>query len=398
MTASIPVLMYHSVGIVNEEWQWNYLTCPHEIFENHLIVLKKHNYKTVTLNELYDYMMHDVALPLKSVIITFDDGYLDNWIFAYPLLKKHGMCGTVFVNPDFVDNRNIVRKRSDQLAQTSSHERQGFLSWDELRLMEQDGVIFTESHALSHTWYPNTEKIVDFRHPGDNYIWMTWNQYPEQKPYLQIDNAKLIAFGQPVYAYEKSLSAPRYYPDKRLDAYLTNYVKNNGSNNFFSRPNWRNILFSEVNSYKAKYLINDRYETLQEYKVRINYELKQTKEKIERELNKKIFFLCWPGGSATKLGMKIAEDIGYRFYSAARDLSTKERRAIVNSKGCKSNRITRFAPVLYFNGKENFNSKILYARGFNFYLQILGYKYRSLFYIYKLYQRIITLIYNDKHL
>ncbi|MPN40040.1 hypothetical protein SDC9_187575 [bioreactor metagenome] len=115
MKNNVPCLMYHSVGIVNPKWHWNYLTCPYQVFENQLSILKKLSYRTVSLTELYNYMMHGKKLPKKSIVITFDDGYLDNWVFAYPLLKKYEFCATVFVNPDFVEKRNIVRKRLDQV-------------------------------------------------------------------------------------------------------------------------------------------------------------------------------------------------------------------------------------------------------------------------------------------
>ena len=49
-------------------------------------------------------------IPEKSIVLTFDDGYADIWIYAYPLLKKYGMCGTVFINPDFVDREKYKTK------------------------------------------------------------------------------------------------------------------------------------------------------------------------------------------------------------------------------------------------------------------------------------------------
>ena len=52
----VPVLMYHSVGIPNNRWNWNYLTCPFELFENQLRTLKKNGYKSIGLPDLYNYI------------------------------------------------------------------------------------------------------------------------------------------------------------------------------------------------------------------------------------------------------------------------------------------------------------------------------------------------------
>ena len=51
----VPVVMYHSVGIKNKNWPWNYLTCPYAKFESHLMWLKAFGFSTITLEELYQY-------------------------------------------------------------------------------------------------------------------------------------------------------------------------------------------------------------------------------------------------------------------------------------------------------------------------------------------------------
>ena len=53
----VPVLMYHSIGIPNKKWNWNYLTCPFDRFEEQLLAIKNSGYKTISLNKLYEYMV-----------------------------------------------------------------------------------------------------------------------------------------------------------------------------------------------------------------------------------------------------------------------------------------------------------------------------------------------------
>ena len=153
----VPVFMYHSVGIPDKDWQWYFLTCPYEIFEEHLKLLKKNNYHTVSLQQLFDYRVKGIKLAENPIALTFDDGYLDNWTFAFPLLKKYGFKGTIFVSPEFVDptvhpRRNLedVWKGNCELNQLST---KGFLSWKEMDQMEKSGVIDIQSHAMSHTFY-----------------------------------------------------------------------------------------------------------------------------------------------------------------------------------------------------------------------------------------------------
>ena len=77
--------------------------------------------------------------------------------------------------------RNIKRKLYSENVNIEELDDIGFLSWDEIITMDQEDVIYSESHALTHTWYPNTNEIIDFRNPNDSYTWMTWNKYPRIK-------------------------------------------------------------------------------------------------------------------------------------------------------------------------------------------------------------------------
>ncbi len=360
---NVPVLMYHSIGVPNKAWNWNYLTCPYDRFESQLKAIEELGLNTISLNTLYEYMVNGKTIPKKSIALTFDDGYADIWIYAYPLLKKYKMCGTVFINPDFVDPRENKNDLYELNGKSDHLSSSGFLSWSEIIQMDKEKVIFSESHALTHTWYPITDEIIDFRNPTDSYTWMTWNNNPELKYNLQIDANKLKQLGQPVYKHEKSLMHKRYFPDNSLDNYLKGFVKEKGGIEFFKQNNYKAVLFEQVEEYKKQNELDDKYESQEEYEKRIRYELEHTKTLLEEKLKRKITFLCWPGGSATKIGMKIATDLGYLFFNSARDLTLVERNEIRNvSKG--GNRIKRFTPLIYFNGQENYKSKIIYANKF----------------------------------
>ena len=358
----VPVLMYHSIGIPDKKWNWNYLTCPVELFEDQLKALRKKGYESISLAHLFDYIFYSKPVPKKSIVFTFDDGYLDNWVFAYPLMKKYGFTGTIYVNPEFVDLKGGKRKRSDETSDIASLETRGFLSWDEMREMENEEVMYIESHALTHTWYPKSDTIVDFRHPGDSYIWMTWNNHVNVKYKLYLDNEELVQYGEPVYEYEKSLSGRRFFPDEGLKQHLCDIVKYNGGKSFFNKPNWRDHLIDEVANYKSNHQLNERYETDDEYHDRIFFELKTTKSIIESKLGKELVFHCWPGGSATKIGMDIANKLGFKLSNAANDIK-EIRYKIKNNNQYRINRINRFSTVALNINTKNSKSFVKYSNG-----------------------------------
>ena len=103
----IPILCYHNIATSDEKA--NYLeeadwTITTENFKEHLDYLKNNNYKTLTMEEFYNWKIGNLNLPYKSVLITFDDGFLSNYEYAFKLLKEYNMNATVFVVGSFIDN------------------------------------------------------------------------------------------------------------------------------------------------------------------------------------------------------------------------------------------------------------------------------------------------------
>jgi peptidoglycan/xylan/chitin deacetylase (PgdA/CDA1 family) len=369
----VPVVMYHTVGIPNRKWQWNHLTIPYKVFEDQLKWIKNKGFNSITLQQLYDYMKLGTDLPNNPIVLTFDDGYLDNWVFAHPLLKKYGFKGVIYVNPEFVDPRNIIRDNLESVwegnAKMDELETIGYLSWQEMMKMENEGIIDIQSHSMTHTWYPTGSKIIDFRHPGDSYIWMTWNNHPEKKPFLHLDDDKLVNPGEPVYESSRAIGAKRYFPDENLKEHLIDYVKKEGGSDFCRTRKWREKLFEIANRYKEENQIDERFESEKEYEERIYWELQKSKDIIENKLNKDVNFLCWPGGAITGKALEISKDVGYYSSTAAKDIADK-RRFLRNKYGEDPFRINRFGTSLYWDRVESAESKIKYKNGFYFVLYL----------------------------
>ncbi|WMM26342.1 polysaccharide deacetylase family protein [Tissierella sp. MB52-C2] len=94
--------MYHSVGYADN----NGLIMNPEEFRKQIQYIKENNYTVLTLNELYEIFNKNLPIPEKSVVITFDDGYADNYKYAYPILKEFGIKATIFVITDTIDEDN----------------------------------------------------------------------------------------------------------------------------------------------------------------------------------------------------------------------------------------------------------------------------------------------------
>src|SRR5690606_30523312 len=94
----VPVLMYHYITPQAYNDQPNNNSIMNlEAFEEGMKYLYEQGYYTATLEELEQYVMGKKALPAKSVVITFDDGYQNNYVYAYPILKKYGFNATIFL-------------------------------------------------------------------------------------------------------------------------------------------------------------------------------------------------------------------------------------------------------------------------------------------------------------
>lgn len=103
----IAVLCYHNIALPAEKEQFSDesdWTITTDNFKEQLDYLKKMNYKTLTMDEFYNWKTGNLNLPYKSVLITFDDGFLSNYEYAFKLLKDYNMNATVFVVGSFIDN------------------------------------------------------------------------------------------------------------------------------------------------------------------------------------------------------------------------------------------------------------------------------------------------------
>lgn len=123
----VAILMYHSVN--PDARLENRLVISVKTFERQMHFLKNNHYHVLPLDSVANLIKEKKKIPPKTVAITFDDGYKDNYTYAFPVLKKYGLPATIFVIINEVG-------RADRL------------SWDEIKTMQDSGVINFGSHAL----------------------------------------------------------------------------------------------------------------------------------------------------------------------------------------------------------------------------------------------------------
>jgi peptidoglycan/xylan/chitin deacetylase (PgdA/CDA1 family) len=125
----LPVLMYHSVS-ASPSPGTKLITVSPRVFERQMRFLRQSRYTVLTLSQAAT-VMRDRLYVERPVAVTFDDGYEDNYLFAFPVLKKYRIPATIFL---------IYSKVGTP----------GYLTWDEVRIMQDSGLIVFGSHTLDH--------------------------------------------------------------------------------------------------------------------------------------------------------------------------------------------------------------------------------------------------------
>ena len=96
----VPVLYYHSVN----PSEANEVTITPTKLKEQLQFVKDSGYTTLTIAQFTDYIVNNKPIPVKSILLTFDDGYMDNYTNALPILKELGMKATIFVITSGIDD------------------------------------------------------------------------------------------------------------------------------------------------------------------------------------------------------------------------------------------------------------------------------------------------------
>lgn len=139
-SATVVILMYHSL-LKDPARHGKYVVSP-DLFESDLKYLKERGYSFVGIQELIDFVYSGAPLPKKSVVITFDDGYYNNYLYAYPLLEKYDAKMVI----------SVIGKYTDLYDGEKPNAYYSHVTWDMINEMLASGRVEIGNHTYSmHT-------------------------------------------------------------------------------------------------------------------------------------------------------------------------------------------------------------------------------------------------------
>lgn len=133
----LPIIMYHSI-LKDPKAHGDYVVSP-EVLEEDFRYLSEQGYTAITMRQLVDYVHFGGDLPEKPVMITFDDGYLNNILYAQPLLEKYDMCAVISIIGEFTDRFSETPDPNPNYAH---------LSWDEIGQAAESGRFEIGNHSF----------------------------------------------------------------------------------------------------------------------------------------------------------------------------------------------------------------------------------------------------------
>lgn len=133
---AVPILMYHSV-CENAKVQSDYRISP-KVFESDIKYLSENGYTAIFVGDLVGYVYEGMPLPEKPIIITLDDGYLNNYTYVLPILEKYDMCATVSVVGEYTEQ---AEKENDP------NPMYAYLTWKDIKKLEDSGRIEIGNHT-----------------------------------------------------------------------------------------------------------------------------------------------------------------------------------------------------------------------------------------------------------
>lgn len=168
----VPILTYHYIGNnpnPDDKTRENLQVTPDK-FEDQMKYLSENGYSTITLGTLYA-ALKGGSLPPKSVILTFDDGYIDFYFNAFPILSRFGFKAVVFIPTSLVGGSY-------------------YMSWDQIKEIDSSNLVVFEAHSVNHI------NLVGLSHDKLTY------QITESKRVLEEQLGKKVNF----FAYPYGLS------------------------------------------------------------------------------------------------------------------------------------------------------------------------------------------------
>lgn len=129
----VPILMYHHIEPMDVAAAAGHaqFTVSPAVFEAQMQYLAASGYTTLFVDEVVDFLSGQRQLPQKSIVLTFDDGYLDFYQWGYPIIGKYNLKANLLISTGLLENP-------------------GYLTWGQLKQMVGSGRVSVVNHTWSH--------------------------------------------------------------------------------------------------------------------------------------------------------------------------------------------------------------------------------------------------------
>lgn len=320
----VPIFLYHQVN--------RYSNISPEIFEEHLKILKNKGMKTLTISEFYENKV------LKNTcLLTFDDGYYDNYKVVFPLLKKYNMKATIFLNTLYIKDKRECEVESlpnyqvnytamEQFIQCGDAKNDQYMSWEEIKEMKNSGLVDFQAHSHKHTAI-----FVNDRLEGV----LKGNEKDITDLYLYEE----ICEGYPKFRKRGEYASKAIIIDREFFKVFKKFYEKNLKGK--SEKEIIKVGQKFVDNNKKQYF---HYETEEEFGDRITEDFQTNKKLIEEKIQGEVQFFCWPWGHRNKNTIKLLKTLGIKGF-----VTTKKGTNYVNPNLEKIRRIElrKFTPFKF---------------------------------------------------
>lgn len=144
-----PVLLYHKIDRPTADTKIRGAFTSPAVFERQLRYLQRHHCRFYLASEFIRHFKENGTFPEKGVCLTFDDGWKDNFVHAFPLIRAFNAKATIYIVP------SCIGQTSDRVAPEGEGPRE-HLSEGDIREMSAAGIEFG-SHSMNHLLFDRVE-------------------------------------------------------------------------------------------------------------------------------------------------------------------------------------------------------------------------------------------------
>jgi len=223
----VPILMYHSISSSDtrplfvigspQKYKLRLNSVSPRSFEWQMGYLKKNGFHVISLDDFVQGNRGGQEFPHKTVVITFDDGFVDNYTNAFPILKRYHFPATIFLISDAVGRYPYL------------------LNWDQVKEMSQNDISFG-SHTRNHAYVPSLsidqmkDEIIMSKHVIEEHLGKPIYDFAYPGGGFNEQAKAIIALA----GYRSALSTNRGYDRYNIDLYELDRIHINNWDNAFT--------------------------------------------------------------------------------------------------------------------------------------------------------------------